>query len=137
VPEILALTGLAIATLLYFMLVRRRASDRIGVLTMHHALAASNDVALARMRSSLGRSDPEPDRPGQADADRADPGPSIQITASPPAGGGDARDVHGDWRDGVVVADRRGGVDRRDPEDRRRGRGRRSGADRRRRPGSR
>ena len=48
-PELLALVGLVIATLLYFLLVRRRASLRAGLLSMSRALAASNEVALQRL----------------------------------------------------------------------------------------
>jgi hypothetical protein len=48
-PELLALTGLVIATVLYALLVRRRAVLRLGVESMSRALSASNEIALARM----------------------------------------------------------------------------------------
>ena len=48
-PELLALIGLLIATLLYALLVRRRSSLRSGIASMGRALAASNEIALARM----------------------------------------------------------------------------------------
>jgi hypothetical protein len=100
-PEILALTGLVIATLLYALLVRRRSIVRFAIDSMSRALSASNEVAMARLRTFRG---------GSA-APAEDPG---------------------DWRDRIVVADRRSGKDRRRWFDRRRGRGRRTGGDRRR-----
>ena len=48
-PELLALFGLLIATLLYFLLVRRRASLRQGVRNLRDALTASNEIALQRL----------------------------------------------------------------------------------------
>ena len=48
-PELLALIGLLIATVLYAMLVRRRSLLRLGVERMGRALSASNEIALARM----------------------------------------------------------------------------------------
>jgi hypothetical protein len=48
-PEILALLGLVIATGLYFGLVRRRVGVREGIASMSRALAASNDIAMARL----------------------------------------------------------------------------------------
>ena len=48
-PELLVLIGLLIATLLYALLVRRRSLLRRGVASMGRALAASNDIALARL----------------------------------------------------------------------------------------
>jgi hypothetical protein len=48
-PEILALTGLVIATLLYLLLVRRRVAVRDGIASLSRALSASNDIAMARM----------------------------------------------------------------------------------------
>src|SRR5918992_2973899 len=48
-PEILALAGLVVATLAYFLLVRRRASVRSGLQAMSRALAASNEIALQRL----------------------------------------------------------------------------------------
>ncbi len=48
-PEPLVLTGLLIATVLYALLVRRRSLLRRGVASMSRALAASNDIALARI----------------------------------------------------------------------------------------
>ena len=101
-PQILAITGLVIATLLYWMLVRRRSSVRSGIQSMSRALSASNEVALSRIRGGL-RSAVGP--PKAADA--------------------------GEWRDGIVVTDRRSGRDRRKWSDRRLGRGRRTGGDRR------
>jgi hypothetical protein len=106
-PEILAITGLVLATLLYWMLVRRRSSVRLGVQSMSRALSASNEVALSRIRGGF--------RPPKA------------ATAAETA----------DWRDGIVVADRRSGRDRRKWNDRRIGRGRRTGGDRRRSESSR
>ena len=53
-PEVLALTGLVIATLLYALLVRRRSTVRFGVASMSRALSASNDIALARLRGAFG-----------------------------------------------------------------------------------
>ena len=103
-PQILAITGLVLATLLYFMLVRRRSSVRHGIQSMSRALSASNEVALSRIRGSF--------RP----------------PATPPV-------EEEDWRDGIVVTDRRSGRDRRKWSDRRLGRGRRTGSDRRRSEG--
>ncbi len=100
-PEVLALTGLVIATVLYALLVRRRSLMRFGVDTMSRALSASNEIALSRLRTGFR---PEP---------KAMPEPT------------------GDWRDGIVVTDRRSGKDRRHSRDNRRGRGRRAGGDRR------
>lgn len=48
-PELLALIGLVIATLLYALLVRRRSDVRVGIATLSQALSASNEIALARM----------------------------------------------------------------------------------------
>jgi hypothetical protein len=100
-PQVLAISGLIVATLLYWMLVRRRSSVRLGIQSMSRALSASNEVALSRIRGGL----------------RA---------PTPPASGDS-----GDWRDGIVVTDRRSGRDRRKWYDRRLGRGRRTGSDRR------
>ena len=80
---------------------------RLGIQSMSRALSASNEVALSRIRGGL----------------RA---------AGPPAGGDKE-----DWRDGIVVTDRRSGRDRRKWSDRRLGRGRRTGGDRRRSESSR
>ena len=55
-PEILALVGLVIATVLYLLLVRRRTSLREGVRSLSRALSASNEIALARISAGL-RSD--------------------------------------------------------------------------------
>ena len=52
-PQILAISGLVIATLLYFMLVRRRSSVRSGIQRMSRARSASNEVALSRIRGGL------------------------------------------------------------------------------------
>ena len=41
-PEILAIIGLALATVLYALLVRRRSTLRIGLQGMSRALLASN-----------------------------------------------------------------------------------------------
>lgn len=101
-PEILALTGLVIATVLYALLVRRRSVMRFGLETMSRALHASNEIALSRLRTGF-----HPER--------------VEKTAET-----------GDWRDGITLIDRRSGEDRRGSEDRRRGRGRRTGGDRRR-----
>jgi hypothetical protein len=105
-PQILAITGLVLATLLYFMLVRRRSSVRQGIQSMSRALSASNEVALSRIRGSF--------RPPATTAVETE-----------------------DWRDGIVVTDRRSGRDRRKWSDRRLGRGRRTGSDRRQSEGSR
>jgi len=99
-PQILAISGLVLATLLYFMLVRRRSSVRHGIQSMSRALSASNEVALSRIRGSF----------------------------RPPATSAVEKE---DWRDGIVVTDRRSGRDRRKWSDRRLGRGRRTGSDRR------
>ena len=48
-PEVLALIGLAIATVLYALLVRRRSMLRVGLENVGRALAASNEIALARL----------------------------------------------------------------------------------------
>ena len=48
-PVLLVLIGLLIATVLYALLVRRRSLLRRGVASMSRALAASNDIALARI----------------------------------------------------------------------------------------
>jgi hypothetical protein len=48
-PELLALIGLAIATVLYALLVRRRSMWRVGLRSMGRALSASNEIALARL----------------------------------------------------------------------------------------
>jgi hypothetical protein len=101
-PEILALIGLVIATVLYALVVRRRSFLRVAGASMSRALAASNDIALSRMRLGF----------------RAPPTPPSSAA--------------GDWRDGIVVSDRRSGRDRRKSSDRRLGRGRRTGGDRRR-----
>jgi hypothetical protein len=61
-PELLALVGLVIATLLYFLLVRRRASIREGLASMSRALAASNEMALQRLHL-------KPSRPAQPESD--------------------------------------------------------------------
>ena len=52
-PEILALVGLVIATVLYLLLVRRRSSLRDGVRSLSRALSASNEIALARISAGL------------------------------------------------------------------------------------
>jgi hypothetical protein len=57
-PEGLVLVGLVIATILYALLIRRRSSIRAGVQSMAKALSASNEVAMARIRSTF-RSEPE------------------------------------------------------------------------------
>jgi hypothetical protein len=101
-PEILALIGLVIATVLYALVVRRRSFFRVAGAGMSRALAASNEIALSRMRLGF----------------RPAPTPPPSAT--------------GDWRDGIVVTDRRSGRDRRKSSDRRLGRGRRAGGDRRR-----
>ena len=102
-PEILALIGLVLATVLYASLVRRRSFMRFGIESMSRALHASNEIALSRLRTGFR---PEP-------------------AAKP-------EKKNGDWRDGITVVDRRSGEDRRRWDDRRRGRGRRAGGDRRR-----
>jgi hypothetical protein len=101
-PEVLAITGLVIATVLYALLVRRRSVMRFGIESMSRALHASNEIALSRLRIGS-----RPER-----AERAA--------------------ETGDWRDGVTLIERRSGQDRRGATDRRRGRGRRAGGDRRR-----
>lgn len=52
-PEGLALLGLVIATILYALLVRRRASIRAGIRGMARALSASNETAMARIREGF------------------------------------------------------------------------------------
>ena len=66
-PEILALLGLVIATVLYLLLVRRRSSLRSGVASLGRALSASNEIALARIASGL-----RPSKPEAATSHRAD-----------------------------------------------------------------
>lgn len=51
-PETLAIVGLVLATVLYALLVRRRSFVRTGVLALSRALAASNEIALGRLRAS-------------------------------------------------------------------------------------
>jgi hypothetical protein len=51
-PETLALVGLVMATVLYALLVRRRTVGRMGALSLSRALAASNEIALGRLRAS-------------------------------------------------------------------------------------
>ena len=51
----LAFIGLLIGVLLYGLLVRRRVAERLGGLTMMRALAASNEVAVARIREATQR----------------------------------------------------------------------------------
>ena len=103
-PVLFVLVGLVIGVTLYALLVRRRAAERFGHISLARALAASNEIGLARIREAAGRRR----------------GASAVV--------GDATDT----RD-VVVTDRRSGMDRREADDRRRGRGRRTGSDRRRR----
>jgi hypothetical protein len=67
-PEGLALIGLVIATILYALLVRRRSSIRAGISSMAKALAASNEVAMARIRGGF-RADPDP-QPSPVPGDR-------------------------------------------------------------------
>jgi hypothetical protein len=62
-PEILALVGLVLGTLAYFLLVRRRATVRSGLQAISRALAASNEIALQRLH--LRPSQPTP--PAQAE----------------------------------------------------------------------
>lgn len=52
-PESLALVGLVLATVLYALMVRRRAGVRFGALSLSRALAASNEIGLSRLRASL------------------------------------------------------------------------------------
>lgn len=52
-PEVLALTGLVLGTVLYALLVRRRSLVRSGIESMSRALSASNDIALARLRGGF------------------------------------------------------------------------------------
>ena len=52
-PETLALVGLVLATILYALLVRRRTAVREGVMSLGRALAASNEIALGRLRTSF------------------------------------------------------------------------------------
>jgi hypothetical protein len=59
-PEILALVGLVIATVLYLLLVRRRSSLREGVRSLSRALSASNEIALARISAGLRAERPAP-----------------------------------------------------------------------------
>ena len=72
-PEILALVGLAVGTLAYFLLVRRRASVRSALASMSRALAASNETALQRLHlkpSPEARAAQAAARDGIIDADR-------------------------------------------------------------------
>ena len=50
--QLLALVGLVIGAALYALLLRRRMAERVEQLTMSRALAASNEIALARMRDA-------------------------------------------------------------------------------------
>ena len=59
-PEILALVGLVIATVLYLLLVRRRSAIRAGVKSLSRALSASNEIALARISASFRSERPAP-----------------------------------------------------------------------------
>ena len=52
-PETLAIVGLVLATVLYALMVRRRAGVRFGALSLSRALAASNEIGLSRLRASL------------------------------------------------------------------------------------
>ena len=54
-PETLALVGLVMATILYALMVRRRAIGRFGALTLSRALAASNEIGLNRLAASMRR----------------------------------------------------------------------------------
>jgi hypothetical protein len=63
-PELLALAGLVIATVLYSLLVRRRSLLRFGVDSMSRALSASNEVALERMRRGFRSESPAPEAAG-------------------------------------------------------------------------
>ena len=54
-PETLALVGLVMATILYALMVRRRAIGRFGALTLSRALAASNEIGLSRLAASMRR----------------------------------------------------------------------------------
>jgi len=58
-PEALAIVGLVLATILYALLVRRRAEIRAGVLSLSRALSASNEIALGRLRTSFRAHKPE------------------------------------------------------------------------------
>lgn len=103
-PVILVLLGLVIGAAAYALLVRRRVIERLSHVTLARALAASNDIGLARIREAS-------DRRRGRDA------------AVPTSFATDA---------GEVMVERRSGDDRRQTDDRRRGRGRRTGGDRRR-----
>jgi hypothetical protein len=59
-PEILAIAGLVIATVLYALLVRRRSLVRSGIESMSRALSASNEIAMARLRSGFGATQSDP-----------------------------------------------------------------------------
>ncbi len=101
--QTLAVIGLVLGATLYFLLVRRRVAERLDGITMSRALAASNQIAMARIRN-------EP-------RDRA---AALNASEDPP-------EVE------AFVLERRAGTDRRAAYQRGRGRGRRSGGDRRRR----
>ena len=62
-PETLALVGLVMATLLYALMVRRRAIGRFGALTLSRALTASNEIALSRLHLSTRRRNAGPATP--------------------------------------------------------------------------
>jgi hypothetical protein len=49
--QVLAVIGLVLGVALYALLVRRRAAERLDVLTMSRALAHSNAIALERIRN--------------------------------------------------------------------------------------
>ena len=59
-PETLAIVGLVMATLLYGLMVRRRAIGRFGALTLSRALTASNEIALNRLHLTRRRSSGAP-----------------------------------------------------------------------------
>lgn len=69
-PELLAITGLLIATVLYALLVRRRSVIRLGVASMSRALSASNEVALARLTRGFRPEAPTPGDAGGGITDR-------------------------------------------------------------------
>jgi hypothetical protein len=94
-PEVLALFGLVIATLLYALLVRRRSTVRFGVASMSRALSASNDIAMARLRGGFG----------------AEPSPPETAVVTDRRSGQDRRRSHGRrWRGRRAGGDRRRGA---------------------------
>lgn len=98
-PETLAIVGLVLATILYALMVRRRAGVRFGALSLSRALTASNEIGLSRLRASL--------RPNKSD--RMASSASNEEVLDERRSGGDRRRGSERWRG----RGRRNGGDRR------------------------